>query len=355
MKQQSRWKAFVWGAALVAALLLPAAMVQAQGAQTRLITDMAGRQVSIPLTVNKVLSTSPPPTTFIYMLAPEKLGAWLGSAQKSSTRYIPEQYRKLPSIAWGRGRTNYEAYIAAQPDLVLIGCEAASGQGQGQAELTQGKFGSIPVVCVDETRNATGYADTLVFMGDLLGVPERAAALVSYYQDVLSEVETKVAAIPAEQRVRVYYAEDSNGLKTDPRGSVHAQLIDVCGGVNVADCTVDSGSGMTAVTMESLLMWQPQVIITTSPEFVAQAPADASWQQVRAIRNGQVYLAPSQPQNWFDRPPGVNRIVGIPWTAHLLYPELFSRDWLETKVQKFYQLYYHYRLSSNDLQELLAP
>ena len=37
---------------------------------------MAGRRVQVPTTINKVLSTSPPPTTFIYMLAPDKLGGW---------------------------------------------------------------------------------------------------------------------------------------------------------------------------------------------------------------------------------------------------------------------------------------
>ena len=38
------------------------------------ITDMANRSVSVPTSVSKVVSTSPPITTILYMIAPDKLG-----------------------------------------------------------------------------------------------------------------------------------------------------------------------------------------------------------------------------------------------------------------------------------------
>ena len=318
---------------------------------TQTITDMAGRKVRVPATILKVLATSPPPTTFVYMLAPEKLGGWLGGDVRKETKFIPEPYRDLPAFGWGRRSANYEAYIAARPDLVFVGCEP--GTDGPRTELTQEKMGAIPVVCVDDTRNAVGYAQTIRFMGNLLGVADRAEALITYYENVLDEVRRKVGRIAPRNRVRVYYAEGNKGLATDPSGSVHAQLIDVCGGKNVADCQLASGSGMTPVTMESVLMWQPEVIITTSREFATQAASDASWRKTPAVKYRRVHLAPSQPFNWFDRPPGVNRIVGIPWTAHLLYPDLFSEAWFKNKVKVFYSLYYHYELSDAELGSLL--
>jgi ABC-type Fe3+-hydroxamate transport system substrate-binding protein len=50
--------------------------------ESRTITDMAGRRVKIPVKVTKVLTTSPPPSTFIFMLAPEKLGGWVAAPSK---------------------------------------------------------------------------------------------------------------------------------------------------------------------------------------------------------------------------------------------------------------------------------
>lgn len=47
---------------------------------------------------------------------------------------------------------------------------------------------------------------------------------------MLNTVNHTVSSIPIEQRVRVYYAEGSLGLQTDPNGSQHSQLIELCGG-----------------------------------------------------------------------------------------------------------------------------
>jgi iron complex transport system substrate-binding protein len=319
--------------------------------QYRVITDMAGRNVKIPLKISKVLSTSPPPTTFIYMLAPEKLGGWVGGAPKDAGKIFPKKYNNIPNMGWERSETNYEAYIAARPDIVFIGIEA--GMAFTNAETVQEKFGKIPVVCIENSRNATGYAKTITFMGDVLGVPERAKILNDYYLGVLKEVQDKVSGIPQEKRTRIYYAEGNNGLATDPSGSPHSQLIDVCGGYNVAICENSSASGMTEVTMESVLMWKPDIIITTSREFINQVYKDETWKMIPAVKNRNIHLTPSNPFNWFDRPPGVNRIVGIPWTAHLLYPDIFTEDWFREKAKRFYSLFYHYELSDEELTSIL--
>jgi iron complex transport system substrate-binding protein len=321
------------------------------GSSSRTITDMAGRTVVIPRNIKKALSFSPPPTTFVYMLAPEKLGAWLGGQPNQSSRFIPDAYRDKPVFKWGQQPTQYEGYIAARPDIVFLGFE--SGNNISKVEQTQEKLGTIPVVCVDNTRNATGYAETIRFMGNVLGVPERAEKLVNYYQGLLNEVRTKVATVPEKKRIRVYYAEGNNGLSTDPAGSVHSQLIDVCGGVNVADCRIKSGSGMTAVTMESVLMWKPDIIITTSNDFAVQIYKDATWEMIPAVQKHNVHITPSQPFNWFDRPPGVNRIVGIPWIAHIFYPDMFPENWFMVKVKEFYSIFYHYELKDEDISKLL--
>ena len=54
------------------------------------------------------------------------------------------------------------------------------------------------------------------------------------------------------ERVTVYYAEDTDGLETEPPGSVHAQLIDFCGGRNVADVQMNGQNGETDVSMEQV-------------------------------------------------------------------------------------------------------
>ena len=47
---------------------------------------------------------------------------------------------------------------------------------------------------------------------------------------------------------------------------------------------------------------------------------------IQALKNHQVYQIPAYPFDWFDRPPGVNRVIGIRWLANLLYPNIFKLD-----------------------------
>jgi iron complex transport system substrate-binding protein len=334
--------------------LLPGQLLE-QNATHRTITDMAGRIVTIPANISLVLCTSPPPTTFVYMLAPEKLGS---VESKPEVAITPVKTDNLSAVQenitiTGPGQVNYESYIAMHPDLVFISCESGITDSSS-ADLTQEKFGAIPAVCVDNARNATMYGPTLLFMGDVLGVPDVAAEQNAYYQSVLAEVQEKVAAIPEEKRVRVYYAEGANGLSTDPSGSCHSQLIDVCGGINVAGSDASFSTNTVGITKESILMWKPDMILSSSKDFIAMAYNDSTWQMTPAVRNHRVYLIPIRPNNWFDRPPGVNRIVGIPWTAHVLYPDLFPEEWFNAKAKEFYSLFYHVDLSDKDLADVLA-
>ena len=65
--------AFLIVAGVSTHLFLTPSTVENSGAKN--ITDMIGRNVEIPASLNKVVATSPPMTTVIYMIAPEKLTA----------------------------------------------------------------------------------------------------------------------------------------------------------------------------------------------------------------------------------------------------------------------------------------
>jgi len=66
-----------------------------------------------------------------------------------------------------------------------------------------------------------------------------------------------------------------------------------------------------------------------------------------------VYLAPQGPFKWFGQPDGANMIIGIPWTAKILYPDKFKSLDLTDEVKEFYSEFYHYDLSDDDVTKLL--
>jgi iron complex transport system substrate-binding protein len=319
------------------------------------ITDMLGRTVHVPGEINMVLSTSPTTTMTVYMLAPDKLGGWNFKPTDDVKEYIPTKYQDLPVIGgwFGQNTGNYETFISMNPDVVLEGYNI---QGDPNATISerQQKMGSISVVGVQDTTNATQYTPSIKFLGQLLGAQQQADKLVSFYDNVTQTVNSTVSTIPEDQKVKVYYAEGSTGLQTDPSGSMHGQLIDLCGGINVATVPLNLKSGgKTQVSMEQVLNWTPEVIITEDSTFYSNVYSNSSWKSVPAVANHRVYLVPNAPFSWFDHPPAVNTIIGIPWTAKVLYPDKFQNINLTNLTKEFYSDFYHVNLTDSDVKNIL--
>lgn len=317
---------------------------------------MAGRKIQVPRRIAKAYCMSPVCTVLVYTLAPELLAGWNYQPAPGEMKLLIEPYRSLPALGgwFGKSNTgNIEEIIKARPDvLISIGDPlAVSVADRVQEQLHLPVFvGDWALARLDKTYLA---------LGDLLGVRARARELADYCRAAIDEVGGKVRTIPHERRRRVYYAEGPTGLETDPRGSAHSEAIDFAGGVNVADVPAQAGYGHIPVSMEQILMWNPEIIITgydhiTSPgEFYQSVWRDPLWRQTKALKAHAVYEAPQYPFNWIDRPPSVNRIIGVKWLAALFYPELFRYN-LRAETRDFYQRFYHRRLSESELNELLA-
>jgi iron complex transport system substrate-binding protein len=347
---------FLIVAAVLGMVIFAAGCVQKQtdgGMAVTTITDMAGRNVTIPAEVNRVLCTSPPTTMIVYMLSPDKLAGW---NFKPNDQYVPSKYKDLPVVGgwFGTKTGNYENFISMHPDIVLEGFNV-QGDFRSTINERQQKLSGIPVVGVDNTVNATEYEAPIRFIGDLLGEEEQAAELISFYNRVLDEVNTAASRIPESEKRGVYYAEGPKGLMTDPKGSQHSQLIELCGGVNVAQCPIKKGYGRAEVSIEQVLNWDPDVIIAGDPTFYEKIYSNPLWQNITAVKNHDVYLTPLSPFCWFDRPPSVNRIIGIPWTAKMLYPEKFGDMDLNSLTKEFYSKFYHCALSDEEVYEILHP
>jgi iron complex transport system substrate-binding protein len=269
--------------------------------------------------------------------------------------YLTDYYVNLPHLGgwYGQGNQgNIEEIIKNAPDMVL-----STGLSQSyidQANDLQAQMG-IPVVIVKD--GLDDLAGTYRFLGKLFGREDRGEELAKYTENTITQAKTIAAKIPENKRVRVYYAEEQDGLHTDPAGSTHSQLIELCGGINVAVCDLTPGYGRTAVSIEQVLQWDPELIICCSDNGYADSSSyntvttDSKWSSIQAVKNGQVYQTPIQPQNWFDRPPSVNTIIGIKWTLYLLYPDSIDFN-IRQEVKDFYELFYHVKLTDKDVDKI---
>ncbi|MDD1724968.1 MAG: ABC transporter substrate-binding protein [Methanospirillum sp.] len=321
--------------------------------ETTVITDMAGRSVTVPAEIDSVLGTAPPVSEVTYMIAPDTL---IGlNFVFNNTKYVPAEYASLPNVGGQQmGNTlNYETFLSMNPDIVLYGFTPGTDANSTIDDL-QTHLNPIPVVAVADSTNANNYDPEIAFVGELFDQKQTSEDLITFYQDVYRKVNGTVASIPDEKKKRVYYAEGAEGLKTDPSDSMHAQLINICGGKNVAKVNQIGSGGMSPVSMEQVVSWNPEVIIAGDAQFYKKVLSDPNWKDITAVQNKQVYLIPNQPFGWFDRPPGVNTIIGIPWTAKVLYPDMFADIDLASLTKKFYSEFYHYDLTDDEVSEIIT-
>ena len=285
------------------------------------ITDMIGRSIEIPASVDNVVATSPPMTTVLYMIAPEKLNAVNFQWTDDELKYVPGEYSNFPVVGgwYGTQDGSYEEFIASEPDIVIESIDEGGDGDLSTVDERQEKFGSIPVVAVKDTTNVEKVGESITFMGDVVGAQDKAKQLNDFNDKYLDIVKEKSSKLSDSDKKTVYYAQGDDGLSTNPSHSTHGQLIDLVGGKNVADA---ANQGNTTngiqVSIEQVISWNPDVIITTDPEFYASVYSDSNWGQINAVKNHEVYLSPQSPFKWFDRPVGANMIIGVPWTAKVL-------------------------------------
>lgn len=319
------------------------------------ITDMLNRSVQIPASTDSVVATSPPMTTVIYMIAPDKLNAVNFQWTNEELKYVPSQYANFPVVGgwYGTQDGSYEEFIASEPDLIIESIDEGNGD-LATVEERQEKFGSIPVIAVKDTTNIEKMGESILFMGEIVGAEDSANALNDFNNKYLDKVHQKSSQLSDADKKTVYYAEGDDGLKTNPSSSSHGQLIDLVSGVNVAN-SLNQGNTTSSiqVSIEQVITWNPDVIITTDPEFYSKVYTDSNWAEINAVKNHNVYLSPQSPFKWFDRPVGANMIIGVPWTAKVIYPEQYSDIDIIGATQEFYSNFYHIELSNDDAKKIL--
>ena len=66
--------------------------------------------------------------------------------------------------------------------------------------------------------------------------------------------------------------------------------------------------------------------MTWDPTFYDRVWDDPLWAGDRGGASGRVYLSPTAPFGWIDRPPSLNRMMGLAGWRGLFYPERWEGD-----------------------------
>ena len=312
------------------------------------VTDATGRALPVPEKVARVFPAGPPAAILLYTLAPDLLLGWPRANRPEECLYMLPDVCTRPEVGriTGRGNTaNLESVIALRPDLILdVG--SISGTFVSLAERVQQQTG-IAYALLDGRFEAA--AVTYRKLGELTGRQTEAERFARYADDTFKTIVGRIASIAPNTRPRVYYARGPRGLVTGLGGSINVETIEILA-QNVAGA---NRGGLANVSIEQVLLWNPDVIVTIDQDFAASVRNDPAWASIKAVRDNRVHLSPKLPFGWVDFPPSVNRLIGLWWLAKVLYPDKFAED-MRTLTREFYTMFYHRTPDDARIDHVLA-
>ncbi len=269
--------------------------------------DQMDREVIIPQLPERIISLSPSNTEIAFALG---LGDRIVGATEFCN-YPPAAAEK--QRVGGFDGPNMELILELEPELVL----ASSLHKEAVEQLaTLG----IPVLVIVPESLASVYA-AMELIAEAAGVPEKAAEVITGMQTELAQIQEKLADLPEEEKVRVYYEVWNDPLMSVGTTSFIHEIITLAGGVNIFDDITDN---FPTVSGEVIAERNPQVIlypffhggVELSAEVLAERPG---WGRISAIENERIY---GVTDDIFSRP-GPRLIQAIREAAELFYPERF--------------------------------
>ncbi len=315
----------------------------AVAATTRTITDMVGRTVEIPSTVETIVPLGNTPRMITYLGLADKVVGVGGMAADKISPVIAYAYANkdlwanVPIVGTdAAGATDYypEQIIAVAPDVILCSYTAEL------ADEIQTKTGIPTVAVAMGTLFGEDYEQALRLLGDVCGVTDRAEEVISYINDSLADLAARTKDVPDADKPTVLGAaatfKGAHGIE-----GVYTKyaVFEAIAANDVTEGTSDKASGVL-VDKEQVLGWNPQYLFLDSGGvgLVKQdyAATPDFYTQLTAVKDGNVYQYPSSTAYYsnVEIP-----IVNSYYVASLLYPEQFKDIVFKDKANEIFKFF----------------
>ena len=272
---------------------------------TREITDDAGRRVSLPARVSRVISLAPNLTEIVFAV-----GAGDRLVGRTSYCDYPPQAKAVAEVG-DTLHPSLERVISLQPQLVLISTAS-------QLEVfTQQLQSQNIAVFVTDPHDLDGVFRSIQQVGEILGQQQQATLLVEKLRDRTKAVED---AVKQKAPVRVFYQLSSEPLYTAGHDAFVTDLMRRAGATSV---TADVPGAWPKYSAESALAAKPAAIIlpTGGSMGAGNSTVAEALRQSPAVVDGRVYKIND---DHLVRP-GPRAVDGLEEMARALHPDVFKQ------------------------------
>jgi len=314
--------------ALLLAVMMAAVCCAALADYPVTLKDQTGREVTIESRPERIVSGYYISTSACIALGLEdSMAAVEAKADKRNIyRLAAPQLIDMPNVGTAKA-FDLEACLAAEPQLVIL------PKRLKDAAASLAEFG-IPALLVNPESGEL-LEQMIALIGEATATQERAAQLLDFGAQQLHSLAAK---LEGAQPVSALMLGNSDYLTCAPGDMYQHTVLKNAGAVNAA--AELTGGDFAALSYEQLLSMNPQaLIIPAEASYTAQdVLADPELAALDAVKQGTVYAMPRGFEAWDSPVP--SGVLGAVWTAHVLHPELVSREDYVSTAKAMYETFY---------------
>ena len=332
-------------------------------ADTHVITDQDGFEVTLPKQINRIVVCDilPLPSVLaVFFDSAKKIvgisGTSMSAAENSLLGQLYPEILEAETSFIDGSTVNTEELMKLQPDVVFYN---ASRKELGEA-LRKAGFSAVAISvnkweynCIETLNN------WIALLSQLFPENDKTQIVEDYSRKMYDLVQERVSTIPEEDREQAFFLyqySDSN-LLTSGKKFFGQWWADAIGVKNVAEELSTDNS--VAVNMEQIYAWNPSLIFitnfTTADEnaLYHNTVGTYNWSVVDAVENQRVYKMPLGMYRSYT--PGVDTPVTLLWLAKTAYPHLFEDIDIIQETKTYYQEVFGITLTDDQAASIFTP
>lgn len=309
----------------------------------REINDTQGRTIAIPDSVTKVLCSGSGCLRLLTYLQAQDMAVAVDDIESRRRQFDARpyalanpQFKKLPIFGEFRGKDNPELIMTLKepPDVIFKVVSTTQGGAGLEPEKLQQKTG-IPVIVLNYGNLASLREElfaTLRLMADVVGRPQRAEQLITYFQQSIDDLRQRSEGIAEEDKPSVYlggvaYAGPHGFQSTEPTYPPFrfTQARNLADGANASVKEQNN----TDIAKEKIVEWNPDILFLDLATLqlgdkaggLHELRTDPAYRTLAAVQNGKVYGL--LPYNWYNQN-FESILANAYFIGQLLYPERFA-------------------------------
>lgn len=337
--------------------------VQAVDSGTHTVTDHGGNTVEVPNKITRVvIDQIPILSTYMAYFEGEApyivgfCGSFKSVISDTVLKNIAPELMETADTVYAQSDLNIEEIMKLDPDVIFYNAGNAE-----HAEIL--KASGIPCVGFATTGADADplerYEEWLRLLEDVFGEDGKMDEFVAAGDEIVADVEARIAQIPQEARpsALILWKYNDGVPQVSGTGSFGPFWTQHLG---VTDVAATALQGFGQVSMEQIYTWDPDILFLDGPGLLplrTQQVLDnqvdgADFSTLSAVKNGRVYGTTLGMWNWFTPNPDAPLVLA--WMACNAYPDAFADYPLEDTIKSYYLEWYGYEVTDEELQEMLV-